>query len=124
MADCLSYRTTNAEEILILRDANILERCNWLEFEHDDFFVIFSDGGNDIGVVQISAIDESTPYIRMIEVFSQSRGRLYGTRIVKHLQTEFDSISCSPIYSSDLFFRRLGFVPSINNSQIWFWHKN
>ena len=123
MSDCLSCRLTNAEEILKLRDAGVLERYNWLKFEHNDIFAVFSENGVDIGVVEISVVDENTPYIAMIEVFSRLRSQSYGTKIVRYLQTEFDSISCSPIYTSDLFFRGLGFVPSSNNSQIWFWHR-
>ena len=123
MSNSLSYRMSDSNEIHKLCDSGVLERCNWLEFDHDDFFVVFSENGTDIGVVQLSKINNSTARIEMIEVSSEFRSHSYGTQIVKLLQAEFDTISCSPIYTSDTFFRKLGFTPDCNNCQFWFWNK-
>lgn len=123
MSSIFSYRMVDKQEILKLCDIGRLEKCNWSDFLEDNIFIIFSENGTDVGVVECSIHDNNVAFIEMIEVFSQFRGKTYGEQMVKQLQDEHNVWCCVPIDTSYTFFRKLGFSPSINHPQFWYWYK-
>lgn len=92
--------------------------------ELNDTFLLFTLNNKEIGLVCCSFTTFCRPLIEMIEVFFPYRRQHLGNKIIDILKTEWEEWYCVPKdESAAAFFTKMGFLPSTDNSQIWYWHK-
>ena len=118
----LSYRFINETTLQNMLENEIADKCCWHFHNVCNSFIVFSDNGTDIGLVEYKA-NNNDIFLEMIEVFRPFRGQSYGEKMIKLLQNNFSALRCVPIEKSESLFIRLGFKAEESCPQIWFWNK-